>query len=74
MKLPKAVNICGKTYKVKKNNTCWGGSCQTGEQKIEVGTARNQSSQRKFTNFIHEVLEAVTLERRLRYEAPLMRK
>jgi len=63
------VQISGKTYKVTKQPGNWGGSCTTGKQEITVGTARNQSAQRIFTNFTHEVLEAVALERNIRYEA-----
>ncbi len=69
MRLPKTVNICGKTYTVHGNKKEWGGCCCTGSQTIGIGTAKNQSSHRKFTNLIHEVLEAIALERRLRYEA-----
>lgn len=69
MRLPKTVNISGKTYIVNKNKKIWGGSCRNGSQKIVVGTSQDQSSQRIFTNYVHEVLEAVTLERKYRYEA-----
>lgn len=69
MKLPKTVNISGKIYTVGKDKSSWGGSCATGKQTIAVGTARDRSSQRTFTTFVHEVSEAVCLERRLRYEA-----
>ncbi len=69
MRLPKKVNISGKSYSVRRNRTQWGGSCRTGAQEIVVGTASNQSAERKFTNFAHEVMESVALERSLRYEA-----
>jgi len=69
MRLPKTVQISGKIYKITKDPSRWGASCRTGSQKIVIGTAKNQSLHRRFTNFTHEVLEAVALERRLRYEA-----
>lgn len=69
MRFPKAVQISGKQYSIKLDNARWGGTCQTGKQEIGVGTKRNQSGQRKFENFLHEVLEATALERNLRYEA-----
>lgn len=69
MRLPKKVQISGKTYNVRANPKKWGGRCRTGKQEIGVGTAKNQSGERILTNYIHEVLEAVTLERKLRYEA-----
>ena len=69
MKFPKTVQISGKTYKVVTNPKVWGGICKTGKQLIGIGTKRNQSAQRKFGNFLHEVLEANALERSLRYEA-----
>ncbi len=69
MRLPKTVQISGKTYTVVKKPKKWGGTCQTGSQTIGVGTAKNQNAERIFNNFIHEVLEAITLERKLRYEA-----
>jgi len=69
MKLPKTVQISGKTYTVKKISDKWGGTCRTGRQVITVGTARDQTGERVCANYIHEVLEAVALERKLRYEA-----
>ena len=69
MRLPKAVNISGKTYTVRVSKKEWGGSCRTGKQEIVVGTEKSQSSHRIFNNFTHEIIEAVTLERKLRYEA-----
>ena len=69
MRLPKTVNISGKTYTVDRDENRWGGLCSTGRQRIVVGTARDQTAQRIFTNYIHEVLEGVLLERKLRYES-----
>lgn len=62
MKLPKTVQICGKTYKVNRSPNEWGGSCETGAQVVTIGTAKNQSAHRISVNFVHEVLEAVALE------------
>ena len=69
MKLPKTVQICGKPYSVKPNSRRWGGRCETGKQELCVGTKKDQSSQRIFDNFMHEVLEATALEKSLRYRS-----
>lgn len=69
MKFPKTVQISGKAYTVKKNDKRWGGRIRTGSQEIVVGTEKDQTSHRILNNFIHEILEGVTLERKLRYEA-----
>ncbi len=69
MKIPKKVNICGKKYTVTKNASQWGGNGSTGKQAIVVGTARNQSNERKFDNYLHEVAELITCEQELRYES-----
>ncbi len=69
MRLPKTVQISGKTYIVKKNDKHWGASCRTGSQEIRVGTKKDQSAHRIVGNFIHEILESVTMERDLRYQA-----
>lgn len=69
MRFPKTVQISGKRYSIKLDDSRWGGRCQTGKQEIGIGTQKNQSSQRKFANFVHEILEATSLERHLRYEA-----
>lgn len=69
LRLPESVMISGKPYKVKKNPKRWGGNAHSGPQTITVGTARDQSAQRKFDNYVHEVAEAVTIERNLRFTA-----
>ena len=69
MRLPKTVQISGKTYTVHGAKNSWGGSCSTGSQKITVGTARNTTRHRRLTSLVHEILEAVFLERRLRFES-----
>ncbi len=69
LKLPETIQISGKQYAVKQNKSRWGGTCETGKQEISVGTKKNQSSQRIFGNFIHEVLEATAMEKSMRYTA-----
>lgn len=69
MKLPKTVQINGKTYSVKTNKARWGGRFNKGKQEIGVGIKGNQSEQRKFDNFVHEVLEAILEENNFRYRA-----
>ena len=69
LKLPKTVQISGKTYNVRRDKKRWGGTGRTGKQEIVVGTRNDQSSHRKFENYVHEVAEVVACERHLRYEA-----
>ena len=69
MRLPNTVQICGKQYSIKPNSRRWGGRCETGKQELCVGTKKNQSSQRIFENYVHEVLEATAMEKSLRYMA-----
>ena len=69
MKLPKTVEICGKRYKVIKDKKSWGGNGATGTQEIVVGMSNEQTSQRQFETFIHEVAEMVTCEQHLRFTA-----
>ena len=69
MRLPKTVQICGKKYNVRKDGSMWGGHGLTGKQEIVVGTAKNQTTHRKFQNYIHEVAELITCEQFTRYEA-----
>lgn len=47
----------------------WGGSCCTGSQEIIIGVKKDRSDLRNFNTFIHEVIEAVTLERKFRFDA-----
>lgn len=68
MRLPKTVNICGKIYKVLRDRTKWGGSCTT-QGKIEVTSHRTASNHRQVCTYIHEVMEAICLERNLRFVA-----
>lgn len=69
MKIPKTVQICGKTYNVKRDNTMWGGSGATGKQELVVGTSNDQSTERKFENYVHEVAEMVAAEECMRFTA-----
>ncbi len=67
LKLPKTVNISGKTYKVSKDSQSWGGCSGNGAQEMVIGTEKDRSRERIFATFIHEVCESVTMERNLRY-------
>ncbi len=69
MRLPKTVQISGKTYNVQQDKDRWGGNGGTGKQVITVGTKNDQSVERKFENFVHEVAEMVAAEQTLRFEA-----
>ncbi len=65
MKLPKTVNIYGKTWKVirdpKSNGGCFGNN------EIEVGI---REKSRVLNIFLHETIEAILTENFLRYGAP----
>lgn len=69
MRLPKTVQISGKRYTVRKDNTIWGGNGCTGKQELVVGTRSDQSTARQFENFVHEVAELSAAEQSLRYNA-----
>ncbi len=69
MRFPKKVTICGKTYTVRQDKAIWGGNGGTGRQEIVVGTHKDQTAERKFENFIHEVAELTAAEQHVRYEA-----
>ncbi len=71
MRLPKIVNICGKTYTVKqaKDKNGWSGSGKTGHQEITISLDRYHSEERKFDVYLHEVVEMICCERHVRYEA-----
>lgn len=68
MRLPKTVQICGKTYTVIKNKKKWNSRGQTGTRKIEIGTKWN-SDEREFDDFLHETAELVCCERHIHYMA-----
>ena len=69
MRLPKAVQISGKTYTVRKDNAIWGGIASTGKQEIVIGTHKSQSTHRQFETYLHEVAEMVACEQDIRFEA-----
>lgn len=69
MKLPKTVVICGKTYKVVPKPKKWGGKSDTASQELRIGTRADQSSERVFENFIHELAEAAMCEHHFRFTA-----
>ena len=66
MKLPKTVQICGKTYSIVKNPKNENSSGRTFKQKMEIGT-KEQSVERQFEGFVHEVAELVCCENNYRY-------
>ncbi len=68
MNLPKKVKICGHTYSVsigRKSYNSWG---RTDTRKIWVGT-KWKSDERKFGDYLHEVIELVCCERKVHYQA-----
>lgn len=69
MRLPKKVNISGKTYTVRQDKNLWGGNGGTGRQEIVVGTRKDVTTERKFESFIHEVAELAAAEQFVRFEA-----
>jgi len=69
MNLPNTMQICGKQYTIVEEDKKWGGSGVTGKQQITVGMSDEQTAERKFENFMHEVMEMVTCEQHVRYEA-----
>ena len=66
MKLPKTINICGKTFAVVRDRKLYGGKGSTASQKITIGT-KYPKNERHFENFIHEVAEVIACEREYRY-------
>ncbi len=66
MKLPKTVNISGKTYNVLKDSNRENGTGRTFKQEITVGT-KDQSAERHFETFLHEVAELTCCENNYRY-------
>lgn len=68
MRLPKIVQICGKTYIVTKNKKKWSSEGKTGTRKIEIGTRWN-SDEHEFEDFLHETAELVCCEKRVHYRA-----
>ncbi len=68
MRLPRTVNICGKTYTVTKNRAKWDSGGRTGNRQISIGTKWN-SDEHELDSFLHEVVELVCCERKLHYMA-----
>lgn len=66
MRLPKTIQLNGKTYKVKQNPKVFGGSGSTAKQTIIIGT-ESKNAQRRFENLVHEIMECVACERGYRY-------
>lgn len=68
MKLPKKIQISGKTYIVSKNNKSYDSSGRTGDSKITIGT-KWKSDEHELDSFLHEVIELVCCERHCHYLA-----
>lgn len=66
MRLPKTVQICGKTYTVKTNNKSYDGGGSTTHLNLTVGT-KSKNSERSFEIFCHEIMEITACERGYRY-------
>ena len=67
MKLPKAINLCGQTWKIVRSKGGGGFfSCDTHE--IEVGL--DGDDQRQWEIFIHEITEAIMTDNLMRYQKP----
>lgn len=69
MQLPDTVQITGKTYKVIPKPTSWGGKSCTATQELSVGTKKDQTKERIFENFIHELIEVAMCEHHFRFTA-----
>ncbi len=69
MRFPNKVQISGKTYTVRQDKDLWGGNGGTGRQEIVVGVRKDQTVDRRFGNYMHEIAELVCAEHFLRYEA-----
>ena len=66
MRLPKTVQICGKTYDVELRKKEYGGGGSTSNLKLCVGGASHKP-ERKFEIFVHEVMELAACEKDFRY-------
>lgn len=67
MKLPKKVNICGKTYTVDQNDLVADSYGRTGPQLIVIGTEFGMP-ERIWDSFVHETAELIMAENNFRYE------
>ncbi len=65
-RLPKTVQICGKTYPVKQVKDSYDGGGGTAKPSLWVGT-KPKTPERIFEIFVHEVMELVACERGDRY-------
>jgi hypothetical protein len=65
IKLPKTVIIGGQTWKIQKNKKYSGGKFWGAKNLIEIGTECPHNITRAF---LHEVLEAILMERDCRYD------
>lgn len=68
MRLPTKVNICDKSYEVRKNNKNYNSGGETFKQRITI-SVKGQGPERVFDNYLHEVAEVVTCEQKLRFTA-----
>ncbi len=66
MRLPKTVDICGKTYKVKADPESDGGTVDSDKLIITIGTSTPLEVPE---NIVHEFGEAIMMERDFRYAA-----
>ena len=67
MKIPKTVNINGLKYKIILNKQAKGGMFDTKKQTIELNP--NDVEDYKKEVLLHEIMEALLCEKRLRYES-----
>ena len=70
MKLPKTLQICGKTYKITTNNKVGGAWFSCNKQMIELGT--RDSKERQLASLIHEIMEIVMVEREYRFQTSVL--
>lgn len=66
MRLPKTVTICGKTYNVEQRREMYDSGGSTLTQTIQIG-CKSKKDERRFENFLHEVMEITACERGYRY-------
>lgn len=68
MRLPRKVQISGHTYSISTNKKSYSSRGRTGTRKICIGT-KWSSDERKFGDYLHEVVELVCCERKVHYQA-----
>jgi hypothetical protein len=64
MKIPKTINLCGQTYKIRMDPNSTGGTFSEGKKIIEIGTAWPADVPE---NLLHEVIEGILAIRNARY-------